>query len=600
MTLLSLKDITIKFGEKPLFSGVSLNLEKGERLCLIGANGSGKTTLLKIMTGIVSPDSGEKALSAGAKIQFLPQAPDFGEHKSIFSYVASGLSETERLESPHLVEDILSRFGLDGSLELQTLSGGEKKRTDLAKVLISSPDILFLDEPTNHLDLPTIDILEKDLKNFSGAIIVVSHDRAFLSNLTNRIGWLHNQTLWWHNQGFATFEEWSESIMNAEERELERMQTKLKQELHWLQRGVTARRKRNQGRLKKLHILRKETAERKRKTGDMKLNLENSDRSGVMVVEAQNINKSFDCKNVISDFSIRITRGERIGIIGANGAGKTTLLKMLTGQMLPDSGSIRLGENLKTAFFDQHRTELNLEKTLKDTICPAGGDFVILPSGSRHIASYLKDFLFAPEKLLSPVKVLSGGEKNRLLLALKLSEPCNLMIMDEPTNDLDIETLDLLQEMLDEFPGTLLIVSHDRDFLDKTVTSILAFEENGKVTEYVGGYSDYLEQKQKKEQSIATNKPAKKAVQPQKTIKIKTKLSYNEQRLLQELPNKIAKLNSEINLLENKLADASFYEKNPAQFNECVKTLELQKSDLEKAEESWLELELLREELEDK
>ena len=599
MGLLNLKNIAISFGSKPLFSEVDLTLEKGQKICLIGSNGSGKTTLLKIMAGIIMPDKGERSLTVGTKIAFLPQAPDFNNHKNIISYVSSALSEQEILEAPHFVDDILDRFNLNGRSELNNLSGGEKKRVDLAKTLIASPDILFLDEPTNHLDLPTINIIEKILKDFKGSIIIVSHDRAFLANTTNGICWLHNHKLWQNNQGFSYFEEWSESILNKEENELNRMQTKLKQEMHWLNRGVTARRKRNQGRLKKLYVLRQETAERKRKTGSLNISLDDTKRSSKMIVEAEKISKTFGDKTVIKDFSIRITRGERIGIIGANGIGKTTLIKMLTGNLLPDKGSIRLGDNLKVAFFDQHRNELNPEATLKDVLCPSGGDYVVLPSGSRHIAGYLKDFLFSPDRLLSPVKILSGGEKNRLMLALKFLEPCNLLVMDEPTNDLDIETLDLLEEVLSEFDGTLIIVSHDRDFLDKTATSVLAFEDNGIISEYVGGYTDYLN---KKAQEIAQSQPLKqsKKTEPEnlKTAKAKTKLNYNEQRELELLPSAISKINAQIKELEQKLANPCFYNEKPKEFELCTKELEKQQELLEIKEKKWLELEMLKEELE--
>ena len=601
MPLLNLRDVTLGFGGKPLFAGVDLSLEKGERLCLVGVNGAGKTTLLKVMAGMLEPDSGERSLMVGAKVGFLPQSPDFGKYKTVRDYVASGLGEAEALEAPHLIEDMLSRFDLEGDADPHNFSGGEKKRVDLAKVLIGSPDILFLDEPTNHLDLPAIELLEETLVAYRGAIVVVSHDRTFLSNLTNCIGWLQGGKIWRHDKGFSSFEEWSENIENQWERETERMQNHLRQEMHWLHRGVTARRKRNMGRLKRLQVLRKETAERKRKASSLRLAVDEGNRSGALVVEVENIAKSYGEETLVKDFSARIMRGERIGIIGANGSGKTTLIKMLTGQLDPDSGSIRLGENLKIAFFDQHRAELNPEWSIKQVLCPTGGDYVEAPDGRKHVASYLKDFLFAPERMGSPVKSLSGGEKNRLLLARKLSEPCNLMVMDEPTNDLDIETLDLLQELLADYAGTLIIVSHDRDFLDKTVTSILAFEDGGKITEYAGGYSDYVTQRpQAREAALVKAKPKAVNAAPKDAAprnREKTKLSYNEQRDWEELPKKIEKLAKEIADLENKIADSNFYEKSPAEFSKCVTTLEAKKAEQETAETRWLELELLKEEL---
>ncbi len=593
--VLALRDVFVTFGGRPLFTGVTLTVSKGEKISLVGRNGSGKSTLLKVLAGGQLPDSGERYAEPGLRVGTLPQDPVI-DGATVADHVAAGLPEGER-DQLYRVEAVLAGLRLDGSRDPATLSGGEGRRAALARVLVSEPDVLLLDEPANHLDLPTILWLEGELKAYQGGLVVISHDRAFLNSITRQTLWLDRGLVRRNDQGFAAFEAWQEEVYHAEEMELQRMDKKLEQEMHWLARGVTARRKRNMGRLRNLHSLRDDRANRLKVQGSVKLDIDSGKTSGSLVVEAKNITKRFGDRVIVEDFSTRIMRGDRVGLLGPNGAGKTTLLKLLTGQLAPDGGEVRIGTNLEPAYFDQRRAQLDPEATVWDVLTEGGGDSVNVRGQMRHVVGYLKDFLFEDRQARSPVHALSGGERNRLLLAKLLAKPSNLLILDEPTNDLDMDTLDLLEEVLADYDGTLLVVSHDRDFLDRLVTSTIAVEGGGRVEEYAGGYSDYLRQRpQPAEAEARSNKAAGDPARADKP-KAKTKLSYKDQRELDDLPGRIQGLQDEIAKLEAELADGGLYARNPDRFAKATERHQAALDDLAAAEERWLELEMLREDL---
>jgi len=595
--ILTLKDISLTWGGEPLFSGVSLTIDEGDRACLVGRNGCGKSTLMKIIAGIIEFDDGERSVQSGLKAAYLPQDPPMAPGKPVADFVAEGLNGPDET---HRVEYMLHALNLDGTRDLGTLSGGEGRRAAIAQALVSEPDLLLLDEPTNHLDLPTILWLEDELSRFKGAIVTISHDRAFLNKLTRSTLWLDRGQVRQRAEGFESFEKWTNEVMGAEEAEINRMNVKLKEETRWLHRGVTARRKRNMGRLRALYELRENrSAMLANKDGSVKMTMEKGEKSGKRVIEAEHISKSYDGQPVISDFSTRIMRGDRIGLLGPNGAGKTTLLKMLVGELTPDSGEVTLGTNLEIAVFDQRRASLRDDDTLWEALCETGGDHVTVGGKPRHVVSYLRDFLFDERQARAPVSTLSGGERNRLLLAKLLTKPSNLLVLDEPTNDLDMDTLDLLLELLGDYEGTLLIVSHDRDFLDRLVTSVIAVEGEGHAEEYVGGYSDYL-RKISENASPAQPEPTKEkpAAKPKEAKpKKQSKLSYKDQRELDGLPDKMAKLEDEIGALEVTLHDPDLFTKNPDKFQKATDRLSNAQAELAQAEERWLELEALKEEL---
>ncbi len=594
--LLSLRDVRLTFGGKPLFEGVTTWVGRGDKTCLVGRNGSGKSTLLKVLAGQIEADSGERFVQPGTRVAYLPQDPAL-DGASVADYVAAGLPEAER-DQTYRVEAVLEAVKLSGTLDPATLSGGEGRRAALARALVGNPDALLLDEPTNHLDLPTILWLEEWLKAYAGALVVISHDRRFLETVSRQTLWLDRGLVRRAEFGFAGFPAWQEETEAAEDAELERMDTRLKSELHWLARGVTARRKRNMGRLRALQGLRKERAQRKQSQIDAgrqaKLAAEAGEQSGRLVIEADTVVKRFGDKVVADGFSTRIMRGDRVGLIGPNGAGKTTLLRLLTGDLAPDSGTVRLGTNLEPAYFDQRRDRLDPEMSVWDTLTDKRGDNVWVRGRPQHVVGYMKDFLFSEAQARTPVKALSGGERNRLLLAKILARTSNLLILDEPTNDLDMDTLDLLEEVLADYEGTLLVVSHDRDFLDRLVTSVIAVEGDGEVREYVGGYSDYLQQRPRREEPKAEARTAAPKVERPKAA---TKLSYKDQRELDELPTRLDRLAAEIARLEAELADPGLYARDSARFDAAAARLDAAREELERAEERWLELETLREEL---
>ncbi|HET6467583.1 MAG TPA: ABC-F family ATP-binding cassette domain-containing protein, partial [Geminicoccaceae bacterium] len=478
--LLALKGATLRLARQLLFDAIDVGVGRGDRICLVGRNGSGKSTLLRVLAGLQELDAGERFVQPRTAIAYLPQEPAFEPDVALADEVLAGLPAGERLAAArYRAEIVIEQLQLDPEARTGTLSGGETRRLAIAKTLVGEPDILLLDEPTNHLDVATIEWLEGELQAFAGGLVVISHDRMFLTRLSRTTWWLDRGRLREAPHGFAGFEAWSEQVLAAEEAELQRIDKRIQSELLWVHKGVTARRKRNMGRLRNLAVLREERRNRLLPTGSVRLEAERGRTGGRLVIEAEGIAKRFGERTIVERFGTRILRGDRVGIIGPNGAGKTTLLRLLTGELAPDAGTVRLGTHLEIARYDQNRARLDPERSPWATLCPDGGDQVVVRGRPQHVAGYLRDFLFRDEQLRTPVKALSGGERNRLLLALILAAPSNLLILDEPTNDLDMDTLDLLEEALADYEGTLLLVSHDRDFLDRLVTSTIAFEAPG-------------------------------------------------------------------------------------------------------------------------
>ena len=493
--ILTLQDVHLTFGGTPLLEGAEFSIGERERLCLIGRNGSGKSTLLKIAAGLIEADKGERFVQPGVTIRYLPQEPDLSGHETVLAYVDEGLAPGD---DPHRARTLLQNLGLGGDEDPATLSGGEARRAALARVLAAAPDILLLDEPTNHLDLPAIEWLEQELRTSRSALVLISHDRRFLQNLSRTTVWLDRGLTRRLGRGFEAFEAWRDETLEREETDHHKLGRKIVREEHWLRYGVTARRKRNQKRLQTLHDMRAKRRDFRRAAGGVKLTVMESEASGKLVIEAKNIAKSYGDRPIIADFSIQVRRGDRIGIVGPNGAGKTTLINLLTGTLEPDAGTVRLGTKLDMVTLDQAREKLEPGWTVRDALTGGRGDMVHVNGKPKHVVSYMKDFLFQPEQTNTPLHVLSGGERGRLMLARALAEPSNLMVLDEPTNDLDLETLDLLQEMLGDYTGTLLLVSHDRDFLDRVATSVIAWEgsvREPRWVEYAGGYSDMIAQR---------------------------------------------------------------------------------------------------------
>ncbi len=601
--LIALKDAALGFGGRPLFDGLDLTLAAGERAALVGRNGSGKSTLLKVLAGLVELDRGERTLQAGARIGYLPQAPELPAPQRVADFVAGGLIDPEDPAGRALCDAVLDRMQLSGAAALGTLSGGEGRRAALARALVAEPDLLLLDEPTNHLDLPTIQWLEGELARFRGALLVISHDRTFLAKVSNRTLWLDRGRAHRLERGFAHFDAWAEELRAAEARALERLGKAIEREEHWLQRGVTARRKRNMGRLARLKELRASRAEMlKNQAGQVEMAAAAAGRSGKLVIEAEGLAKAYRQPDgterpIVAGFTTRILRGDRIGIVGRNGAGKTTLVKLLLGREAPDSGGLRHGTNLEVAVFDQRREALDPEKTLWETLVPGGGDALMVGGRQRHVVAYLRDFLFDEKQVKQPVKALSGGEANRLLLARILAKPANLLVLDEPTNDLDMDTLDLLEEVLDDYDGTLILVSHDRDFLDRLCTSVILMDGAGGAREYPGGYSDAVRQAGGLPDGRLATAASAKAPAAKPRGAGPGKLGYREQRELDLLPGRIAELEVEIGRLEKTLADPELYARDPARFQQATDALTAASRSLSEAEERWLELEDKRETL---
>ena len=599
--LLTLQGIELTISGKPLLEGAELSVSPGERLALVGRNGSGKSTLLRIAAAQTEADKGVRFFQPDATVRYLPQEPDLGGFDTVLDYVEAGLGPGDE---PYRARYLLEQLGLTGEENPARLSGGEARRAAIARVLAPEPDVLLLDEPTNHLDLPAIEWLEKELSSLRSALVIISHDRRFLQTLTNATVWLDRGRTRRLDRGFGDFEAWRDQVLEEEERERHKLDRLIVNEEHWVRHGVSGRRKRNMGRMGRLAELRSQVREQRKALGDVQISVSEGAVSGKLVIEAEHISKAYGERTIVSDFTTRILRGDRVGVVGPNGAGKTTLISMLTGALEPDAGKLRLGANVQMASLDQRRVTLSADATLKDVLTGGGGDFIDINGERKHVVGYMKDFLFTPEQARTPVSRLSGGERGRLVLARALSLPSNLLVLDEPTNDLDLETLDLLQEMIADYPGTVLVVSHDRDFLDRVATSVIVSEGEGRFVEYAGGYSDMVAQrgfgvggeapsrKQEREKKRAST-PAAAAPAP-----AKSKLSFKQKHALETIPKRIDELRAKQALLQKKIDDPAFYSKDPTGFSRATKDYGDLQEQVDALETEWLELEMLREELE--
>ena len=597
--ILALQNIRLTLGSMQLLEGAELSVTPGDKIALVGRNGSGKSTLLKIAAGQIEADGGTRFLQPGVTIRYLPQEPDLSGFDTALSYVEAGLGEGDvHYRALYLLEAL----GLTGSEDPARLSGGEARRAALARVLAPEPDIILLDEPTNHLDLPAIEWLEDEMKSIRSALVIISHDRRFLADLTRATVWLDRGVARRLDRGFSAFEDWRDTVLEEEDLARHKLDRKIVREEHWLTYGVTARRKRNVGRLERLSDLRQQRREQRRTVGEVKMTVSEAETSGKMVVDAERISKRFGERVIVEDFSTRIIRGDRVGVIGANGAGKTTLIRMLTGELEPDSGKVRLGASLELATLDQRRRSLAPESTLKEALTGGGSDTLIINGQPKHVVGYMKDFLFSPEQAGTAVSKLSGGERGRLALARALALPSNFLVLDEPTNDLDLETLDLLQDMLGDYPGTVVVVSHDRDFLDRVASSVIVSEGKGQWTEYAGGYSDMVAQRGYGVTASATAARPSRGGKPAALAPLaapgKQKLSFKQKHALETLPQEMARLQQEITTHQQVLADTSLYARDPEAFARTSTALNEAEAALAAAEDRWLELEELREQLE--
>jgi len=623
VALLSLKQITVSYGGPNLLDKVDFQLDRGERVCLVGRNGAGKSTLMKLIAGEIKPDGGE-IVGQALKIARLEQEVPAGTEGSVFDVVAKGLGDIAPLliEYHHVihqletdssdkvlaalekaqhkleavdgwsveqrVEAVISRLSLDADAEFSELSGGMKRRVLLAQALVKEPDILLLDEPTNHLDISSITWLEEFLKSYGGTLLFITHDRTFLQALATRIVQLDRGQLTSFPGDYATYLQRREDMLAAEEQQNTLFDKKLAQEEVWIRQGVKARRTRNEGRVRALQQLRRERSQRREKQGDVKMQLQEAVRSGRLVIEVENIGQSYDGRVLFNDFTSLIQRGDRIGIIGPNGCGKSTLLSIFLGQSRPEMGEVELGTNLEVAYFDQLRSQLDEEASVVDNV-GQGSDYVDINGTQKHIIGYLQDFLFTPERARTPVRVLSGGERNRLLLAKLFTQPANLLVMDEPTNDLDAETLDLLEDLLINYQGTLLLVSHDRTFLNNVVTSTIVFDEDGELREYVGGYDDWVHQLQQDKQAETKKKESAKI--EKKVASKKSSLTYQEQLDLAELPKIIEGLEQKQAVLHETISKPEFYQQAEDKIAQIQEALTLVTTELETAYERWDSLE---------
>ncbi|WP_284176765.1 ATP-binding cassette domain-containing protein [Rhabdaerophilum sp. SD176] len=596
--LIQLTGIRLTFGGKNLLDGADLSVSPGERICLVGRNGSGKSTLLKVAAGQVEADAGTCFVQPGIRIGVLAQEPDFSAYPTTLAFAAADLPPDE---GDHAARFLLEALGLTGQEPTSGLSGGEARRAALARVLAPQPDVLLLDEPTNHLDLPAIEWLEQELLGRQAALVLISHDRRFLERLSRATIWLDRGTTRRIDRGFGHFEAWRDQILAEEEAAQHKLGRKIADEEHWLRYGVTARRKRNVRRLENLHTLRREKRDHVRAAGAAQLVASEEDKGGKLVIEAEGLAKRYGERAIVRDFSIRILKGDRIGLVGPNGAGKTTLLSLMTGTLEPDSGLIRLGAGLAIASLEQRRDSLDPETSLADALTGGGTDTLVINGQPKNVIGYMKDFLFPPEKARTPLKVLSGGERARLMLARALARPSNLLVLDEPTNDLDLETLDVLQELLDSYAGTVLLISHDRDFLDRIVERVIVPEGNGKWRVYAGGYSDMLTQrgaeivldkpKAAKAESAESDRPVSSPA-----ASARKKLTLQQLNQLESLPSAMEKLRVVIGKLQVRLDDPELYARDRKTFDETMALLEKAHAELGKMEERWLELEILREE----
>jgi ATP-binding cassette subfamily F protein uup len=599
--LLQLTDIALTFGGTPLLEGAELAVAPGERVALVGRNGSGKSTLLRIAAGLIEPDRGQRFMQPGASVRYLPQEPDLAGYATTLAYVESGLGPTD---DPHQARYLLQQLGLGGEEDPAALSGGELRRAALAHVLAPAPDILLLDEPTNHLDLPAIEWLEAHLAEQRGALVLISHDRRFLQNLSQATVWLDRGRTRRIDIGFRGFEAWRDAQLAEEEVAQHKLDRKIVREEHWVRYGVRARRKRNMRRMGELQAMREARRTYRQAAGTAAMQASEADLSGKLVVEAKGIAKAFAGRPIVAEFSHRLLRGDRLGVVGPNGSGKTTLVSLITGALQPDSGQVRLGANVEMASLDQGRESLDPNWTLSEALTGGRGDTVTIGGQKRHVVGYMKDFLFEPQQARTPLSVLSGGERGRLMLARALAKPSNLLVLDEPTNDLDLETLDVLEEMLATYAGTVILISHDRDFLDRTVNAVLAPEGEGRWIEYAGGYSDMLAQRGADLAGIKAPpklKPTRDAAAAQSSRPVKTakrRLSFHEKHALETLPTQIAALQADLRRLQDRLGDPQLYARDRKAFTDASEALSATQAQLAAAEERWLELEMLREEIE--
>jgi ATP-binding cassette subfamily F protein uup len=589
--ILAYEDLGLIQGEGWLFRELDLYIGERDRLALIGRNGAGKTTLLKCLAGLIDPDKGKRTIVPGTNVVLLEQDPRMDGFETLHDWVVHGADAPE----PHEAAAIADQLGIDLSRPCATASGGERRRAAIARALGQNPDLLLLDEPTNHLDLGAIEWLEDWLKRYKGAFIAISHDRTFLTRLTRSCLWLDRGELRRSEIGFGGFEAWTERVYEEEARAAEKLDAKLKIELHWLQRGVTARRRRNQGRLTKLHEMRAQRAAMLGAAGTAKLALAKDDVRSKTVIDAEHVMKSFGDRQIIRDFTLRIQRGDRIGVVGPNGAGKTTLLKLLTGEIAPDTGAVVRAKTLSGIVIDQQRKLMEPQRRVKDVLAN-GGDWIEVRGHKKHIKGYLKEFLFDPAIADAPIGSLSGGERSRLLLAREFAREANLLVLDEPTNDLDLETLDLLQEVIADYEGTVLIVSHDRDFLDRTVTITLGLDGSGKVDIVAGGYEDWVRKRYEvartpaKAAAKGAAKAAPSGAPGPRPSPGNTKLTYKDQRDYDRLPGEVERLQALVAADEQALSDPDLYTRDPKRFAELTERIARHRADIEAAEVRWLEV----------
>ncbi|KCV83571.1 ABC transporter-like protein [Actibacterium atlanticum] len=592
--LLQLSDISLTFGGNPVFDGLSLVVQPGDRVALVGRNGSGKSTLMKVMAGLVDADRGDRVIPAGVSVGYMEQDPDLSGFATLGDFAASNLPAGEE----YRVDMVAEGLKFKPETPVETASGGERRRAALAKLLAEAPELMLLDEPTNHLDIEAIAWLEDQLKSTRAGFVLISHDRAFLRALTRATLWIDRGAVRRQEKGFEAFEAWRDKTWDEEDTARHKLDRKIKAEARWAVEGISARRKRNQGRVRALQGLREQRANMIRRQGAAEMALEGGQKSGRRVIEAKGIAKAFDGKAILKPFDLRVMRGDRVAFVGPNGAGKTTLLKMLIGQMPPDEGTVTLGTNLHMAVFDQNRDQLDGDMTLWDSLTSDPGmqvsgkaDQVMVRGNPKHVVGYLKEFLFDEAQARAPVRSLSGGEKARLLLAKIMARESNLLVLDEPTNDLDVETLDLLQELLGDYDGTVLLVSHDRDFLDRVASTTIAMEGDGRAITYAGGWSDYREQRREEiKENKAKTKP--KVAKVKQDVKPEPEgLSYTEKHRLEKLPAVIERLEAEIAKLEQFMSDPDLFTKEPVKFQKATEALVERQTALAEAEEEWLTLE---------
>ena len=591
--LLQLSGISLTFGGNPVFDNLDLVVQPGDRVALVGRNGSGKSTLMKVMAGLVEPDAGLRVVPPGVSVGYMEQDPDLSGYATLGDYAASGLPEGESYKVSVVAEGL--KFNPD--TPVSTASGGERRRAALAKLMAEAPELMLLDEPTNHLDIQAIEWLEAELKSTRCAYVLISHDRAFLRALTKATHWIDRGEVRRRETGFDGFEEWRETVWAEEDEARHKLDRKIKHEAKWAVEGISARRKRNMGRVRALADLRAERSSQIRRQGTAAMEFEGGVVSGKKVIEAVGISKSYGDKTLIKDFDLRILRGDRVAFVGPNGVGKTTLLKMLVGQLEPDSGSVKLGTNLEIAVFDQTRAQLDPEASLWENLTgdplmsvSGASDQVMVRGTPKHVVAYLKDFLFDERQARAPVKALSGGEKARLLLAKLMARSSNLLILDEPTNDLDVETLDLLQDILGEYDGTVLLVSHDRDFIDRVATATVALEGNGRATAYPGGWSDYAAQRGADAVEMPKKSGASHVNLREDVKKLSEGLSFTEKKRLEALPGIMERLEAEINKLTDFLSDAEMFTREPVKFRKATEAIAERQRALAAAEEEWLAL----------